>query len=95
VTYLILFQNKRIRQFRPTPDDIKERDLIARARDAEFAKIIDYELPWKHAGAFLHRGIPESVKSIIKKLNISNNNRLIRVADVIHEASKLNSNQTT
>jgi hypothetical protein len=47
VIYFIPFQNKGIRQFRHTPNDIKERYLIDWARDAEFAKIIDYNLSWR------------------------------------------------
>jgi hypothetical protein len=47
VIYFIPFQNKNIRQFRHTPDDIKERYLIDWVRDAEFAKIIDYDLSWR------------------------------------------------
>lgn len=44
IIFLIPFQNKAVRQFRNTPPDILERYLIDWVRDAEFAKIIDYDL---------------------------------------------------
>lgn len=47
IIFFIPFQNKAIRQFRHTPPDILERYLIDWVRDAEFAKIIDYDLSWR------------------------------------------------
>lgn len=47
VVFFIPFQNKTVRQFRHTPPDILERYLIDWVRDAEFAKIIDYDLSWR------------------------------------------------
>lgn len=47
IVFFIPFQNKVVRQFRHTPPDILERFLIDWARDAEFAKIIDYGLSWR------------------------------------------------
>ncbi len=44
--YFIPFQCKAVGRFRHVPDDIKERFLIDWARNAEFAKIIDYDLSW-------------------------------------------------
>lgn len=47
IIFFIPFQNKTVRQFRHTPPDILERYLIDWVRDAEFAKIIDYDLSWR------------------------------------------------
>lgn len=47
IIFFIPFQNKAVRQFRHTPSDILERYLVDWVRDAEFAKIIDYDLSWR------------------------------------------------
>ncbi len=47
VIYFVPFQNKAIRQFMHTPDDLKERYLIDWVRHAEFSKIIKYDLSWR------------------------------------------------
>lgn len=47
VIFFVPFQNKTIRQFRHTPPDILERYLVDWVRDAEFSKIIDYDLSWR------------------------------------------------
>jgi len=47
LVYFVPFQNKGIRKFRFTPPDILERYLVDWVRDAEFSKIIEYDLAWR------------------------------------------------
>lgn len=67
LVYFVPFQNKSVRKFRFTPPDILERYLIDWVRDAEFSKIIEYDLAWRtesnsqgHSTVILYSKAPKS-----------------------------------